>query len=362
MKSLKSIRYGISLMLPIFTCLLMCWQTVGADPQCNDTECMGDEILEAATLMTEASCDSAAIAHSDQSGFFSAAVTAQLEDSCTRSRNWVKADHRRSDFVKSGKRNKPDCYIVEREGDGIGNDDGICTRDEKGKKPGEFGCLEDEGNGNEICEIVREGKGKKVWEKCFEICDETDDSLAVEDISTMKHMAGALLDAAEALDETNSQLVNRLETLESLQALTVESNEIDPNDSCLTASTAKVGNLSYPDGARSNDFSELRGAIAAVRVLEGAANACTDAMDTTVFGWDLPAVCIPVHLGMTAAAIIAEMWELLDDAITGTRVDNMSLCLEQLGSKLNAMDEKLDLIMDYLNMPPGRRPEFPIKP
>lgn len=99
----------------------------------------------------------------------------------------------------------------------------------------------------------------------------------------------------------------------------------------------------------------------AAEILEEVANICVDAADTTIFGTDAPAVCIVAHGGQAAASIFSSGWELLDDAITGARVDMVSLCVEQMGSQLNVMDRKLDTIMDYLNTPLGRRPEFPLK-
>ena len=113
---------------------------------------------------------------------------------------------------------------------------------------------------------------------------------------------------------------------------------------------------------------QKRHALLAAEVLEGAANVCSDVADTTFFGTDVKAVCAVVHTGQFAASIIANAWELLDDAISGARVDNMSVCVQDMGSQLNAMqdqlnamDDKLNTIMDYLNTPQGRRPYFPVK-
>ncbi len=68
-----------------------------------------------------------------------------------------------------------------------------------------------------------------------------------------------------------------------------------------------------------------------------------------------------------ADALESAGWEPLDDAITGARVDNMSLCVEEVGSQLNAMqqllnamNQKLITIMEYLNTPQWKRSYFPI--
>ena len=337
---------------------------VQAPPDVCDADAKGEEILQAAKNMTNAACNTAAIVMSDRSGFFTASVKAQLDDKCTRSMNWVNASGRSSDFSNMGKKGSAECYIVEIDGDDLGDDDGICSPNEKySKKDDKFGCVEDDtdasGDNDGICELLQQGHGKKVWEECLEVCDTFEDNPAVTDCTTMDHMAGSLQDAADALESANTQVAARLQAFETLQKNIVET--ASAATPCLTASSVSVGGISYSDGSRSRDYSKLLEALAAAEVLESVANVCVDALDSTALGFDLPAVCIPVHLGQTAASIIASSWELLDDAITGARVDNVSLCVEAMGSQLNAMDQKLDTIMEYLNTPQGRRPEFPIK-
>lgn len=355
--------------LAIFLCLFLISVQAFAQP-CEDAECMGEEIMEAAALMTNAACDSATIAESDNTGTFTATAKAKLDDACTRSKNWVNAGHRKDDFVKFGKRKKSDCYLAEVLDDGIGNDDGVCTDDEKGKKLGDdFGCVEAAGNDNGVCEIVNDhGNGKKkVWEQCLEVCDEVDPEFDDgEDITTMKHMAGAMRDAAGALDSSNAIMLRKLEVLRQVQAVSVALNGDDPSPvtACTHVATASVDSVEYgPDGNwfRANTFSELQSAVAAARALENAHDICIDAADTTFFGADYPVICIPAALGAVVATVVADEWELLDDTITSTRIDNMTLCLEYLGPMVEGIDAKLDEIIDLLNMPQGQRPEFPKK-
>lgn len=345
-----------------------------APPDDCNADTKGEEILTAAKNMTNAACNSAAIVMSDRSGLFSDSVKAQLDDRCTRSQNWVNAGGRAADFARMGKKGSAQCYIAEIEGDGLGDDDGICSPDEKySKKDDRFGCMEDNtdagGDNDGVCELLQQGHGKKVWEACLEVCETPEDNPGVTDCTTMDHMTGALQDAADALESANTQIAARLQVYNALQESMLESaDSVSAGTECLTASSVSFEGFSFPNGTRSSEYGELRDALLAAEFLEEIANICLDAADTTIFGTDASAVCIVAHGGQAAASIISSGWELLDDAITGARVDKVSLCVEQMGSQLNAMqdllivmDRKLDTIMDYLNTPQGRRPEFPLK-
>jgi len=363
-------------------CLLPGWQAASADDSFGGIivgtappdECNPDEesrkILQAAQNMTDATCESTAIVLSDRSGFFTQALKSQMSEKCSRIQDWVGAEHRKSDFAKVGKKNSADCYLVEIDDDGFGNDDGICTKNEQyDKKEDIFGCIEEMndgiGNDNGVCELTGlspNGK-KKVWENCLEVCDTPADNPVVTDCTTMDLVTMSLEDAADSLETANTQIEVKLAMLEAQRANKVQSADSSlTTNPCLSASDAAFEGNYFPDGYRPDKYSEISAAVTAALLLEQAGNTCTDALDTSAFGFDYPVVCMVVHYGQQVAASFAEQMELLDDAITGTRVDNMSLCLEQMGSQLDAMDAKLDLIIDYLNMPQGQRPDFPAKP
>ena len=378
----KSLPNIALLGLCLAVCLMPGWQAASADEivggmlvgtappdECNPDE-EGGRILQAAQKMTDATCESTAIVMSDNTGFFTQALKSQMSDKCARIQDWVGAEHRKSDFAKTGKKNSAKCYIAEIDDDGIGDDDGICTRNEwYDKKADVFGCMEEMGDGagneNEICELVAtspNGK-KKVWETCLEVCDTPIDNPVVTDCTTMDLMTMSLEDAADSLETANMQIEAKLAVLQVQLTNKAQSVNSDlANNPCLSASDAVFDGRYYPQGTRADGYSDIAAAVTAALLLEQAGNTCTDALDTSAFGFDYPVVCMVVHYGQQVAQSFAEQMELLDDAITGTRVDTMSLCLEQIGSQLNAMDEKLDLIIDYLNMPQGQRPDFPKKP
>ena len=251
--------------------------------------------------------------------------------------------------------------------DGVGNDDGICTPNEKySKKDDLFGCEEkhDDGIGDDdyICELLQKGHGKQVWEKCLEVCDTPVDNPAVTDCTTMDQMAGTLEDVAVALESANIQIAAKLQVLEAMQEAVVPMPySVTGGAVCPTASSVSFEGRNYPSGIRASSYTDLRDVMLAAKGLEWAANVCVDAADTTFFGTDWQIACIVVHSAQATASIVADGWELIDDAITGARIDKMSMCLEELGDKQDAMLEKLDTIMEYLNTPQGRRPNFPVK-
>jgi hypothetical protein len=130
---------------------------------------------------------------------------------------------------------------------------------------------------------------------------------------------------------------------------------------CKNVTRVEVNGYTYSYGNRNDDYTSLAAIIGVARGLEGGVATCDEASDTTIFGADFLAVCIPLSLTAMAETIIADEMELLDDTITATRIDNVAMCAEYLGEKLEGMDAKLDEIINLLNTPQGQRPEFPKK-
>lgn len=111
---------------------------------------------------------------------------------------------------------------------------------------------------------------------------------------------------------------------------------------------------------RSSDYDHLFDALMATENLEYYANLCTDSFGTDILGTNALIACGAIHYGHFVALMFHTTRELLDDAITGSRVDNVAVCVEQLGSQFDKMDAKLDEILILLNTPQGLRPQFSI--
>jgi hypothetical protein len=352
-----------------------------APPDTCDLDEEAEKIHGAMGNMVDATCDTAAIVSADDSGFFSPSVRNSMNDRCERARGWMNADHRKNEFKRMGKKNESDCYIEELpDPDGVGNDDGVCTKDEwYSKKEDAYGCVEDpdakvpeEADGDGVCELLAgpAPSKKRIWEPCKEICDIPVGVEEINDCSTMDVVAMAFEDAAVDVESANVLLTAQLAVLTAEQERGRMIAEMEPGSSglCLTASDAEFDDLHFMGGARANTWMELFWATEFALISEQAANACWAGADTTIWGFDAPAICIPVIAVTTGLKILGDQMELLDDAITGTRIDNLSLCVAELktgqdetNNKLDGVLERLELIMDYLNMPPGQRPEFPKK-
>ena len=361
--------------------------SVGAAPPdtCNPEE-EGEKIHGAMGNMVDATCDTAAIVSADDSGFFIPSVKNSMNDRCERARGWMNADQRKNEFKRMGKKNDSDCFIEELPGlDSVGNNDGVCTKDEwYSKKEDAYGCVEDpdamvpeEADGDGVCELILgpHPSKKRIWEPCKEVCDIPVGVEDVNDCSTMDVVALAFEDAAVELESANVLLTAQLAVLKAEQERGSMIAEMEPgSDSlCLTASSVVLefggSEYTYADGGRADSWEGLYWATEFALISEQAANACWAGADTTIWGFDAPAICIPVIAVTTGLKILADQMELLDDAISGTRIDNLSLCVAELktgqdetNNKLDGVLERLELIMDYLNMPPGQRPEFPKKP
>ena len=124
----------------------------------------------------------------------------------------------------------------------------------------------------------------------------------------------------------------------------------------------------YEGDGRKSTYELIYGLYAGKEAADIAAQVCMAAADTSVWGFDVPAACIPAFAALGVVEGFAESVELLDDSITGTRIDNMTKCMQEMGSqlddmedKMGSMEEKLALIVDLLNTPQGQRPEFPKK-
>jgi len=355
---------------------------VTAPPDTCDAEEEAGKIHGAMSNMVDATCDTAAIVSADDTGFFSQSVKKSVNDRCERIRGWMTADNRKNDFKRMGKKSDADCYIEELpDPDNVGNNDGICTKDEwYSKKEDAFGCVEDpdakvpqEADGDGVCEWLEgshNGK-KRIWEPCKQVCDIPVGVEEVTDCTTMDVVAMAFEEAAGEMEKANVQLEGQLAVLKLEQERGRMITELEPASGslCHAASDAVFDGGSYMDGDRENSWTDLFWAVEAALISEQAANACWAAADTTVWGFDMPAICVPAVAVTAGLKILADQMELLDDAITGTRVDNLSLCVAELKTgqdetkdMLNGMIEKLDLIIDYLNMPQGQRPDFPKKP
>lgn len=247
------------------------------------------------------------------------------------------------DFKQMGKKRDLTCHIQEIVGDDIGDEDGIC----KGSEP----CAEvlDDGIGDDDGICVDKGKYK---EACVQNCDP--DLIMAEgdetnvDRGRADDMEQALDDVTAVLDESG-QAVATVMQARSMQAACDQA----------TMSNCEYLGCLVKNGRTltSNSIEALVGAAAAARLL---ADSIKDIMK-----WDKLFNCAAVAAiseGIASAVNIAAItMEVVDDNQTGERIDLLALCIQENGDKAKQVETSLTEIVELLQLPPGQRPNYPLK-
>jgi hypothetical protein len=320
----------------------------------------GDKIKEKTEALADAVCDMDALVQSDDLGVFTAAQKQGMNDSCSRAQGLAE-EPPPDDYYAMGKVRNPECAVAELMTDTIGNNDGIC--DTKG--PDKEVCLEvnDDGIGDDdsICEKWHD-KGKPIWEPCVQTCDleavEADDGNFNE--VRLEAMEGALDEATGQVRSATAAVAARMEVLRSVRA-TASALAEGETGACknLMFADLKDGNEYWE---RPHNYQEIHDLTVSGYVMGQVAAICENIAGTDVFGTNAYYVCTVPNIVDAVVSSLAQSYELLDDSITGTRLDNALVCLENLGDKLEGMDKKLDYLIYLLNLPQGQRPEFPKPP
>lgn len=262
--------------------------------------------------------------------------------------------HEAGGLKRMGRKAKLECVINELFGDGSGNDDGICEK-------GEI-CEEQLGDqiGDEDGECEWKFCGKK--ELCAENCNEEAidevvdnyDTEAINDIEESMNDVTIVLDDASIMLQARAQ---RMAVIGEIQTVT------DLGDKCALLPVSRQRNRSY---------AELQAIFAAANSTEMAYNICDSACNQDAFGFNCSAVCAVLAGAAGVVKIIAEASELQDDTVTSEQVDAANECIKQLGEEIDGIQEQLgDLnemieerfneVVELLNTPQGKRPDFPEK-
>lgn len=315
---------------------------------------------------------------------------------CEQSQVWANAPDREEDFRQSLKKRGAECYLEEILDDGIGDDDGICTKAEQHKN----GCaevLEDNiGDDDGICQEIinvtappdekNKKSRKRTWEACIEVCDleevagGSDDDLV--DNQRAEMLENALDESAETLRDLNSQLVSSTLALQAEKAVLSDLGTVYDPPACLGlllfkgnpqfASPMAADSYNYDTELRPFTYETLNDWRLAANYVQ-AGEICENAF---AYSWSFglgaesggstQAWCIVAHYADSIVKDVADGLELLDDLITGTRVDNMAECLQYIGVKVQTLEDgineanaKLEETLRLLNLPAGRRPDWP---
>ncbi len=301
----------------------------------------------------------------------------KVQHYCASTQAWIDAPGREDQFKNSFKKKDTDCYIEEIIGDlddkgnPIGDDDGICTKNEQNKD----GCVEDDtdgiGNDNGFCEVTRTGPGKKVREPCLEVCEVEDTGNPNDDenldVEMMEMVGGALEVATEDMDTYNSALrgmiqewedvsigltnMNAANTYEPDKCLGLLLYSVDPYSEIVQS---KVKPINYtrtdrPFSYEDLDFHRTNANYTAIlgQVCENAFSYSWSFGVGGETGGSTQAWCSIFHGIDDIVKDLGDGVEMLDDAITGTRLDNAVQCLEYVAKNIKGTQGSLDYKVEW---------------
>jgi len=237
--------------------------------------------------------------------------------------------------------------------------------------------------GNELCaEALNDGFGddnglcetkgpKDQREPCVEICDDE----AVGSNSD-NYDSEATNDFEESLDELTDVME---ETKQKVKARNQVMLSMAQQDALPRAGSGECADLRQQGGTREFDYATIQGMRAGTNVAMGAYDTCMSAAGQTAvvagFGGNANAICVVLAVASNVLNVISDAFELQDDYITASRLDESLDCLEQTDAQLvDALNrlgniegeiaevkERVYEVIDLLNTPQGQRPDFPNK-
>jgi len=244
----------------------------------------------------------------------------------SRARNRTSAE----DYKQITKKPRPVCQVLEIDGDGVGDDDGVCKGNED--------CVEvagDQiGNDDGICRPLN-GRNR---EACVEICDDeaiNSDPDNFDDDPTQESLGA---DVEEHLDELTDQYVELNEMLEQDMQLRSAARVMSANgDPCAVVIAARQNanlvafTVGFADGAR------MGADIAEAFCRQDAA------------GFNSSVAC-SVSEGIAGVArIIAGAMQFGDADISSNTLDASYACLQSLNTAVGESNSDLDAIQSQLN-------------
>ena len=314
----------------------------GCSSKAERMKCKFDRFAIEGDMVIEKLNDSSAVTDAQREGLKKA------KDRYTREKGRTKSE----DFHIMAKKRDVNCQLVEKTGDG----DGVCDY-----KNGET-CQEvlDDGIGNDdgICDPMN-GKNREI---CAQICDEE-----------------AILQDENNVDESLSEEIEI--TYDGMTKHLEEVNQTTPA-AFSSGPTPMMGTLAtdpcafYPQAERTSyvDFKKARwaamGSRAGADVLE---RFCDQTFTSLFLTWTLGAACVAAETGVT---VVNTWWAVVDNNesdLDRKAIDATLECAGQAmtesgktGDQILVVQDKVNdlmanqaIIMQLLNVPPGKRPVYP---
>jgi hypothetical protein len=287
------------------------------------------------------------------------------------------------DFKQLTKKSALKCQVREIEGDGIGDDDGICKGNEDCVE-----ALDDQiGNDDGVCH-PRNGKNR---ETCVEICDQEAINSDPDNFDDDPNQDSRGRDLEAELDQATEEYVEINEMLGEETQLRAAAGILAANgDPCAAVITA-----------RSNET--LVAALgAANETLRGIADIFERVCDQSVLGNNAAVACIVLETIASLGSIADWTFQSIEEAIdsdtmdqsfaclknvsssvgagavsadtvhtkldnlrvsageTDAALDSIQLRLDSLEQRVNELQQEITNVKTLLNTPQGRRDEFPV--
>jgi hypothetical protein len=329
------------------------------------TEGLVDEVCNTTTLLSQ-----------DDLGILTPLQKENLNNKCTLARGWVD-NTKPEEFKAMGLRRDagggsgavmeyvgPDTPEHKNDGD----DDGICkpkgkndkaTAAKDGPTKGyKEWCAEVQGDGigdeDGFCELIK-GGGKPVLEPCVQVSGvaaiESQDENYDEE--KLKGIEAAFEDNTTAMKAANIQLAANLEELRTLRATSAETFSVYKPEECLGLMDIPEP---FPQQERTSYYT-LYGFLVPMTSMAAGHDTCDSAANLDVLGANGSPVCVATAVLKGLSVAMFELFEQIDDAITGARVDNAAQCLESIHSQVITNSVKLDHIYSQVITNTGKLDE-----
>jgi hypothetical protein len=230
-----------------------------------------------------------------------------------------------ADYKQLTRKAKPACQILEIAGDGMGDDDGVCTGNED--------CAEvigDQiGNDDGICR-PRNGRNR---ETCVEICDEEAINADAANFDDDPALPSLGRDVEEELDGITGQYVELNQALEQDTQLRAAAGILSAHgDPCATVFAARTN---------TNVLAVIVGVATGLRV---GADIAERFCDQSVFGTNTAAVCAVIE-GIAGAGAITSTAFMFGDSVTDSdTLDATFGCIQNIQSSVGAVQTTLNSV------------------
>jgi hypothetical protein len=234
------------------------------------------------------------------------------------------------DFKQLTKKSTLHCQVREIEGDGKGDDDGVCKGNEDCVE-----ALNDQiGNDDGICH-PRNGKNR---EACVEICDQEAISSDPDNFDDDPNQDSRGGDLEAEVDQATEQYVEINEMLDEEAQLRAAASILAANgDPCAAVITA-----------RSNDIL-LAALVAGDETLRGIADIFERICDQTVLGSNGSIACVVLETAAALGSLANATFQSIEESIDSDTMDQSFACLKNVSSSLGASAVASDTVHTKLD-------------